>query len=292
MAKRPLAVLTIAQDEREFMGKWLSHYLRHVESRDIYILHHGDDSGWGPPDARVRMHCGDPGYSLPVRKAGYSPNVVPVFREESFDHDWLRETVSRFYAFLLQSYEYVLFAEADELVTPAPGPGGVIANLAEWIDAHRGQFTREYGFRATGYEVVHRPDYGEPDLTPNMDWLPCRNWWYRSRLYSKTLLARLPLEWCAGFHEAAGYHAGHVRQEPMPELLLVHLHKVDVQLALAKARRNAARRWSARDVAAGAGWQNRLTTEDGMLDYFLRNVDTNGVQIPWERIPESIKGIA
>jgi hypothetical protein len=29
-----------------------------------------------------------------------------------------------------------------------------------------------------------------------------------------------------------------------------------------------------------------------MLDYFTKNVDTNDVNIPWESIPECIKGVA
>ncbi len=284
MNKRPLAVMTIVQDEREFMGKWLSHYRR--QGGDIFILHHQDPSGWHPKTARIELREpeGKVFTLLPVPLSNIA-TVIPVHRKASFDHEWLRDTVAHFYAFLLQSYDYVLFAEADELVCTWPGS----PPLAEWLSVIGGRGRR---IRATGYEVVHRPELGEPAVTVDEPWLANRSYWYRSELYSKTLLSRTHMRWKNGFHEPEQGHPEPIPSKQGAGLLLLHLHKVDLHLALAKSRRNAARRWSEIDRVGGAGWQNRLTTEQEMRTYFATNVDDNSDRIPWEPIPEALKELA
>ena len=200
----------------------------------------------------------------------HGASVLAVHHTAAFDHKWLAGTVSQFQVFLLRSYRWVLFAEVDEFLFPMPG---VMPGVETLLD-----FLRELGpnpapaVRASGFEVVHRPD--EPaipagryeggarfDLTPG-EMIEHRASWYRSEPYSKTVLASAQLAWNIGFHAVRG--AGHeiACAEPSPVLTLVHLHKVDFDLALRKLRRSRARRWSERDVEKRWGWQNRLQDEE------------------------------
>jgi hypothetical protein len=249
VTRRPLAVFTIAQDEREFLPKWLEHYSRHVPTGDIFVLHH--ELPRQPTDvdrAWLRPQLGH--------------HVVPAHHATSFDHAWLAGLAGRFQEFLLESYEWVLFAEADELIVPVDG---TLTDYVEAIDDRRVS-----SVRCDGYEVVHGVD--EQPLQTARPWLMQRRWWYRSSLYSKVLLARRPLRWVPGFH-APGCDSV---PPPLPDdrLVLVHLKKIDFALAMARALRTASRVWPDRDVEARHGWQNRITTESEMRAYFETCVDT------------------
>src|SRR4051794_15749244 len=129
-AGRSRAAFTIVQDEPVFLPLWLSHYGRFFEPKDLYVLDHGTTDGSTSGLAGV---C----------------TVISVHRETSFDHAWLRSTVERFQSFLLQSYETVLFAEADELIVTDPDRHD---GLDDYIEA-----LREPAACCTGFNVVQQP---------------------------------------------------------------------------------------------------------------------------------------
>jgi hypothetical protein len=176
------AVFTIVQDDPVHLRLWVRHYRRFYAAEHTYVLHHpaaGEpwDSGW-ITDVRACAAAagGDSAFHL-----------VPVFREESFDHRWLRETVESFQRFLLQSYETVLFTEIDEVVVTDPERfDGTLADFRETlVDSEAA------AARCTGFEVVHDPE-AEPPLSWAEPVLRQRSLWYRSRRYNKTLLSKVP----------------------------------------------------------------------------------------------------
>lgn len=90
---RNRAVFTIVQNEPVFLPLWLRYYGRYFEPCDIYVLDHDSiDRSTEGVDARY--------------------NLLGVHRDESFDHEWLKNTVAAFQTFLLHSYENVLFARS------------------------------------------------------------------------------------------------------------------------------------------------------------------------------------
>lgn len=66
--KKKCAIFTIAKNEDYFLPKWIKHYKKYFDVSDIYILNH--QSSDGSTD------------NLDV-------NVVDVFNELAFDHNWL-----------------------------------------------------------------------------------------------------------------------------------------------------------------------------------------------------------
>lgn len=241
--KRRIAVFTIVQNEPVFLPVWSRYYRQHVPPGDLFVLDHDSTDAVTVETAR---RC----------------NRVPVHRSESFNHGWLRDVVVSFQAFLLQSYELVLFCEVDEIVAPDPRrwPKG----LAEFLE-HRG--VPEVGFvRCLGYEIVHQPREGEPQLDWQQPVLRQRGYRRRSDRYSKPLLAGRRLEWDIGFHQFCSPQPP--LPSPDPELLLLHLHRVDFETCRAKTLENASRPWSAADVAAGAGYQNRIVDDQEFERWF------------------------
>ncbi len=73
--------------------------------------------------------------------------------------------------------------------------------------------------------------------------------------------------------------------QPDPNLLLVHLHRIDYDLCLARHRATAARNWSEYDVQARYGWQNRVVEAEAFHTWFFRGFDDGQREL----IPEKLK---
>jgi len=252
---RPRAAFTIAHDEPVMLPIWLRHYGRSFAPDDLFVLAH--DTGDGSTDALAGL-C----------------NVVPVHREAAFDHRWLRTVVEDFQAFLLRSYETVLFTEVDEFVVADPSRH---SGLDAYIDALDGPAAR-----CSGFNVVHQED--EPAIRWDAPLLAQRRCWHASLGYSKRLLSRIPLQWSQGFHGEYGAPDG----PPDPELMLIHLHRIDYDWCLERHRRSAARDWSAEDLEAGAGVHNRIAEPAEFDEWFHRGPDLDA---PPELIPAHIRGV-
>lgn len=251
--RRDAGAFTIAQDEPVMLPLWLNYYSRHFAPDDLYVLDHDSTDG---SVAAIADRC----------------RVIPVHRSSSFDHRWLRGTVEAFQAFLLRSYDTVLFTEADEFVITDPRQ---YAGLADYIARMPGPVAR-----CTGFNVVQQPD--EPPIDFDRPILAQREYWHASRQYSKRLLSRVPLAWSKGFHDE--YSARD--DSPDPSLMLVHLHRADYERCLARHRSSAGRNWSAEDVVRGDGWQNRLVGDEEFDRWFHHGPDLDA---PREMIPQHLR---
>jgi glycosyl transferase family 2 len=240
--KRTAAVFTIVQNEPAFLPVWARYYARHFAADDMFVLDHDST---------------DP---LTVQLAA-GLHRVPVHRAESFNHEWLAETVKRFQAFLLGSYELVLFTEVDEIVAANPErcPGG-LSGLLDEESASDTPF-----LRCTGYDIVH-DRHTEAALDWSQPVLAQRAYCRRSEAYSKPLLARRPLDWDIGFHDLVP--AETPLPDPDPRLLLLHLHRADFGTCRAKTLENSARRWALTDLEESRGLQNRLVDEAAFERWF------------------------
>lgn len=250
---RKRAAFTIVQNEPVFLPLWLEYYGRYFDGSDIYVLDH--DSADGSTE-RLGTRC----------------QLLRVHREKSFDHAWLRSTVAAFQAFLLQSYESVLFTEADEFVLADPSS---YSGLDDYVERCRNRVAR-----CAGFHVVHYPAE-EPALHFDKPILEQRKYWHASRMYSKPLLSTIPLSWCLGFHDDPSLSD----LQPDPNLLLVHLHRVDYGSCLAHHRETAARNWNEHDVQANYGVQNRLVEEEAFSAWFFRGCDDGQREL----IPQHLK---
>lgn len=254
-SRRPRTAFTIVQNEPVMLRLWLDYYSRFFDAEDLYVLDHDSTDGSA---AGLGDRC----------------RVVAIHRMASFDHRWLRGTVEAFQAFLLRSYDTVLFAEVDEFIVADP-------RQHRGLDAYIDGLDRPAA-RCLGFNVVHQP--GEPPLRLEQPLLAQRRCWHASLKYSKRLLSQIPLRWSEGFHEE--YDAPD--DPPDSGLLLVHLHRVDYDLCLARHRSSATRTWSADDVARGDGFQNRIAADAEFDRWFRAGPD---LESPPELIPEHIRTV-
>ncbi len=272
--RRDLAVMTIVQDEPEFIHPWVNHYKAQVaDPRDIFVLVHARESG-----NSLVSHSDPWSRAERILNTSHGVNVVPVHHLSSFDHRWLVGTVESFFSFLLRSYTWVMFAEADEFVFSTRDRETLLERTSRITsDAPR-------AIRATGFEVVQQP--GERQIPPETyltgenetlslsQMMTDRHSWYQSTMYSKILLANAPMNWELGFHNPKGSSAAFADTTSSSDLILAHLHKVDFDLALHRSRRSRAKRWSQVDIELRHGWQNRIDDEASLRAFWQKDVDT------------------
>lgn len=246
MSKK-ISIFTIIQNEDFFLNIWLNYYKKFFSNEDIYILNHSSTT---PTCLKI----------LSEQKAA-GVNIVNIHRDVSFDHAWLRNTVEKFQSFLLQSYECVVFAECDEIISPNPSTFN--RGLYNFI-LERFKSTGLDILKCAGFNVEHDV-VNEPDIDLSKKVLMQRNKWRRTFIYDKPLISKVPCEWVNGFHTLSS-------GENVPlntDLILIHLHKMDYKLCINKHEEQAKRKWNQYDLDTFQGDQNRIFEKDKFDEWFF-----------------------
>jgi hypothetical protein len=257
--KKKCAVFTIVKNEDYFLPIWIKHYQRFFDNSDIYVLDHQSDD--------------DSTNNLDV-------NVVEVINELTFDHQWLVDTVENFQSKLLEEYECVLFAEADEIIYCLEKP------LDEMIDDFLNN-TENDCVRAHGYEIKQN---NELNISHNDLIIPNRNYWYESGNYSKTLLSKVRLNWIWGFHypikdksklwsdgNAINIEFINKKTNKDYNLFLLHLHRLDFKLMRERHKKRS--KWNHRNDGGGG---HNLTDDINTLETYFNDITAELKEIPEE----------
>jgi hypothetical protein len=247
--KPVLGMFTICQDEPEFLSTWCENAFRQVDRPEhVYVLEHASES---PSPIHAASIDG-------ARRHGAS--IVRLEHNAAFDHIWLRDTVAAFHLFLLDTYQWVAFAETDEILAPSPG---IDARL---VDVVRSAQPDIEAYRAEGFDVVQTEhERSLTDIDP-VRFLRDRRHWVPNSMYNKTLISRIPLMWSLGFHSLA---------EPVNSddqtITLTHLKRIDFDMYCRRTRRAASRAWNVFDMENNLGAQNRLTDNVSLADYYTHD---------------------
>ncbi|MEV0675833.1 RICIN domain-containing protein [Actinosynnema sp. NPDC050436] len=242
------AVLTLVRDEPDFFPRWLDYYSRFFAPEDIHVLHHQPPADARPDDRFVR---------------------TPI-HHEVFSSDWHRDIVQHHQHDLIDRYDVVLSTDVDEIVAPDPR----FCDLGGYLD----RFDRDF-VNCTGYEVLHLHDR-EPPLDPARGVLAQRSTWFANPLYSKPLLARVPMTWLGGFHERVDHAT-----DQDPNLYLIHLHRMDYDTCLRRHRTRTTHQTAQDDIDNYRGYQNRIV-EPEQFHHWFYNDRVNGEPIHPEPVPE------
>lgn len=199
MKSRKSAVVTLARNEAFFLPIWLGYYSQHYDAKDMYILDHESTDG---------------------STTGIAANVRVVCHPRVFDHAWLVSQIQEIQQELLREYETVLFTDTDEIVISMRG------SLAGYVERFR--ISDAESVRCLGYGIIHLPDKEAP-YDPDQLILAQRHYWRHLSGLNKPLLSKVPLAWGLGCHDASN-----APREPDPELVLLHLHRLDYAKCLEK----------------------------------------------------------
>lgn len=230
--KKKRAVFTIVKNEKYFLPIWLKYYNKAFNKEDIYILdHQSTDSS---------TDC-------------LNVNVIKIENDKIFDHEWLRNIVNSFQAKLLEEYETVVFAEADELILPR------YVSLNEYLDS----FNKDY-VSCTGYEIFHDV-YSENTFNPNLPIFSQRKYWFRTDIYDKTIISKKPCNWSLGFHFA---EISSIYKNKDDDLLLIHLHRLDYNIHMDRKKAFWDETYADEDPLLGI--QNKLKEEKDIREFFFK----------------------
>lgn len=253
-ARPSRAVVTIVHDEPVFLPVWLHYYSRFFAAQDIYVLDNESDPATMPAGGYVR---------------------IPATRG-TVDHKWMVRTVEALQHELLEHYNIVLVTDVDEVVAPHPRLG----HLGAYLDVFREEWVN-----CLGYELLHMPDR-EPGLRLDKPILNQRGYWFYNDGYSKAALATAPMSWRPGFHGRSDF-----QMRPDPDLRLIHLHRVDYDLCLARHRTRSRRPWAEPDARDGWAIHNRITEEEAFRRWFHEDSCFSHIEIRPERIPPAWRGV-
>jgi hypothetical protein len=248
------AVITIVRDEPVFFPIWLRYYSGFFAPEDIYVLDHETTDGSTGGEGFVR---------------------IPV-THETVDHTWMVRTMERYQHELLERYDVVLVTDVDEIVAPRPEFG----TLGDYIDTFEEEFVN-----CLGYEVIHMVDREGP-FDPSRKVLEQRGYWFPNDIYDKPVLATAPLTWEPGFHRIT-----ELSMRPDPDLLLIHLHRMDYEICLARHRYRKQRAWNERDVAQGWASHNRIADADEFARWFYEDSNVAWTEIAIEPIPAAWRDV-
>lgn len=248
------AALTIVHNEAVFFPIWLAYYSRFFAAEDIYVLDHETTDGSTDGPGFVRT---------PVTHA-------------TVDHNWMVRAIEQKQHALLDSYDVVLVTDVDEIIAPHPGLG----TLGDYIDRFEEDFVN-----CLGYELIHMIDREGP-YDPARGILAQRGHWFANDIYDKPALATEPLSWRPGFHRTTDG-----RMNSDPDLYLIHLHRMDYEICMARHRYRRTRRWNRNDVEMGWARHNRITEDAAFASWFYGDTNTSWNELVIEPIPSEWRGV-
>lgn len=251
--KRPRAVVTMAKNESVLLPIWWRYYSQFFPPEDIYILDHESTDGSTAGPGFVRIPVAHP----------------------AVDWGWHRDMMQLQQHELLKRYEMVLCTDVDEIVAPDPRMG----TLGDYME----RFTKEF-VNCTGYEVIHLKEVEEKlDLSRGI--FSQRFHWFFNPAYSKPLLATIPMYWHGGLHSRTDG-----KTDEDTSLYLLHLHRVDYDICLARHQQRISTPWNQRDIDEYWGYQNRIT-ELRQFDQWFYHDSCSGTPIQIERIPDYFRSL-
>lgn len=253
----PCAVFTIVKNEPIFLPIWIAHYQKYFSNNDIYVLDHDSNDG-STTNLADGIH------------------VIPIHNEFAFDHEWLRNQVQTFYRHLLEEKQYkcVLFSECDELIYSIDRP--LDAVIQQFVEDDDCQY-----LTCDGYEMMQNLQVEEPALAKHTltDIVHGRNYWHFNVCYCKTLLAKIPLTWCYGFHSTLPIYLIDHRYP----IYLCHLHKYDfAQMLIRHQTRKREWKYHTDITEKGMSYHNAAHEYDDVMKVFLTTHDEAIVPIPEE----------
>jgi hypothetical protein len=195
---------------------------------------------------------------------------------DTVDHPWMVRTVERLQNELVERYDMVLVTDVDEIVAPHPRRG----DLGAYLD----DFAEEW-VNCIGYELLHQHDR-EPRIDLAAPILAQRSGWFINGGYDKPALATTPMSWRPGFHGRRDFA---MRYDP--DLRLIHLHRMDYDLCLARHRARAAKRWADADADAGWAVHNLITESEPFDAWFFGDSGFPGVPVTLEPIPQTWRSV-
>lgn len=228
-----VAAVCMAYNEPEWLPVWIAHYSAQVGIENCFILNDGTSDG-----STDGLGC----CVLHLPRKPYNPASQSDFNSD-------------FCSGLLQYYDFVLYTDVDEFVTPDPA---VSETLLDYCRRPLPPVTSMIGLN-----VVHLPDE-EPPFEFNRPMLSQRKYVQFSSSMCKATLIRRPVRWTPGSHAADA-------QTLFRDLYLFHGRWIDLRYGLQRLARTREMQWSWDKKGHSQSEDSELERRHAMLARLPRN---------------------
>jgi hypothetical protein len=185
--------------------------------------------------------------------------VIDVFHEQSYDPLHMLKLAKHYQSFLLNSFDSVFFCAADELIIKDP------AVPFSWLLIQ----SRFGTLRCRGYNLID-PMTDQPfDVTKPL--FEQRQQLEESARYSKVIGGNTRTYWHPGFFTAANFSNAATPADDY--LCLVHLHKMDLDLARERHADRGARHWEESMVDNPLYRHNHVSAQETLSALFRYSTD-------------------
>jgi hypothetical protein len=200
--KKDFCVFSIFYKEYFFTSYWQNYYGNLFGFDNLFIL--------GEPER-------DPFLKLFHKDV----NIIDFGAEKHQDHAFHVRRMVQTQTSLLNFYNTVIFAEADEFIVPNLYK---YENLKEFLKNNDDNYLTVQGYN------IHQNLDEETIINPSLPLLKQRKWWYREKSEDKTLIVKKPvLTYSSGFHFCAPQFA------PNSDLFNLHCKYLDYNIQNVRA---------------------------------------------------------
>jgi len=193
-----LAAFTTWFNDLVILDVWLKYYSQHFDK--LFVMNDKTKEIYLPEmEKRTKQ------YGVEFRRGESLENVQCANNE-----------AKRLQTELLKDFDWVLFANCDEIITPDPNK-----DFRELIKNKNTDY-----ISCEGYEVI---EWNEPAIDFTKPLLKQRKYWMRNINMNKTIFSRVPLEWREGQHSLHGQEAEDSKAIENTGLYLIHLRHFNLQ---------------------------------------------------------------
>jgi hypothetical protein len=229
-----IAIFSRVFNESEFVEIFVRHYQELTAPKNIYLIDHSSEN--------VDIHA------LAER---HGCQVITIPRGET-DENNMRSFCEYFQRFLLTKYQWVIYADIDELLVHKSGATHLRNILLE--DDWKGLYKPEHA-----YEIFHEPN-SESEFDFSKKITHQRTVMAPHNGYLKPLVSSERAVWSPGFHKALNSN-----QRTLPDLWLVHISYISLNYRLRRELERGSERRSEADLSANLTVA-RFENEDKQLE--------------------------
>lgn len=179
-----------------------------------------------------------------------------VVKKELFDHTWMCNLTEQVQRELLKEQPTVIYTDIDELIVPKE------CDLNEYCRRNR-----ENVVRCHGHHLVER------------------KYLVKDTVFDKPIVTRIPVKWIPGWHGCA--QGGEVDGN----LWLIHLHRMDYEIAKKHWMARQKVQWDADAEKRKLSWQNHFPTEEEFREWFYTEKPKHVRKPVPDWLQEKLRGI-
>ena len=242
-------VISYVHNEPFHFPMWMAHYAQIFNPADIYVINN---------------NCSDKSFELVQNQYGFQE----IQFKTQFNHDFflLQGFLQQKLQDLLQKYDGVYVAEADELLFHAKGllwAGDFYMSIP--VDA----------IRCIGYEPVHDYFGGESSIVEDQPILRQRRLWRDYNYMRKAVFLKKPINYFEHMHTFDESYSICDYQ-----LMLIHTKLIDYKRLFIRNQKTLSEgNFAPRTLETNFGWQNRVANQKD-FDKFFKDAVRQSVEIP------------